>query len=1178
MLPGNAPTRPHTRRAPGSCAALADSRSAMSAHLTQIRLAGFKSFADPATLDILPGLTGLVGPNGCGKSNLAEALRWAMGEGQAGALRGGAMDDLIFAGTRTRPSRDAAEVALTLEGSFPPPFTGETRLQVARRIGRGGGSTYQVNGRDVRARDVRALFADLGGGARASAMVGQSGVAAVIAARPDERRGLLEDAAGLVGLHARRAEADAKLRAAETNLARAGDRHALLDRQLAGLQRQTQQAARHADLLTRIAAAEAGLHALAQGRAAATRAAAYAACAAVQSAAAQAASHAYAAEMASETAAAALPGLRSAEASARTAAERARLRQEGHTAAAAQAREALRAAAARHGQVARDLANAEAACTDAVRTEAELAEEAASLAAAEADAPSVLASLQAEVAAAAGSLAAEEASTDAAAARVAAHAVEARALGQALGQAEARVRRAAEGQDRVEAARGRAATGIPDRASLAAALAAAEAAAGDLGSADERLRTAAYALDEAAASATAAREAAISAAVIHDRLTAEAGALAEALTDGQDGRWVAVLDRLVLPPGLEAALGVALGEELQAAGDPGGNEAPRHWRVLPKLASLSLPGTPLSSLVGAPPALARALSGIGVVAGDAEGDAAQPELTPGQSLVSREGALWRWDGYTVRAGTPTAAAARLLRRNRLATVRAQATEAEQVAVQARATSQAADAAERDAAAAEAQARTARRSAEARADAARGTAQALQAASDATAALLTGLDAQLAALASEAADARTTLDEARAAQGALPAAGWLDAEAGRARHALAAARARDAAATRALDGATRDGAARRARMAALARERESWAARTAHARVAVAGLRQRLAGADAEHARLSAAQADLDAAGRDGTAGVPEAEAAHRAATALAEAEHGAATAARAAQAAAAALAAAREDLVRAEAAAGQADHAWQALPPPSDAPGVAAADLSPAAEARARAGLARLLRERDALGPVNLRAADEAAALATEVGTAARGRDEVAAATASLRGSLRRLDEEARSRLLSVFDEVDRHFQDLFRRVFLGGQARLGLVGSDDPLQAGLEVRAQPPGKRLSSLSLLSGGEQSLAALCLVLAVFRCNPAPVCVLDEVDAALDDANVDRLCALLADLARDGARLGAEAGGTRFLVVTHHGLTMARMDRLYGVTMQEPGVSRLLSVDLGEAAAWSGERAA
>ena len=147
----------------------------MAAHLARIRIAGFKSFADPVTLDVLPGLTGLVGPNGCGKSNLAEALRWAMGEGRAAALRGDAMDGLIFAGTRTRPGRDVAEVALTLEGqSFPAPYAGEARLQVARHIARGQGTSCEVNGEAVCARDVRALFADLAGGARSSAMVARA--------------------------------------------------------------------------------------------------------------------------------------------------------------------------------------------------------------------------------------------------------------------------------------------------------------------------------------------------------------------------------------------------------------------------------------------------------------------------------------------------------------------------------------------------------------------------------------------------------------------------------------------------------------------------------------------------------------------------------------------------------------------------------------------------------------------------------------------------------------------------------------------------------------------------------------------------------------------------------------------------------------------------------------------
>ena len=155
-----------------------------------------------------------------------------------------------------------------------------------------------------------------------------------------------------------------------------------------------------------------------------------------------------------------------------------------------------------------------------------------------------------------------------------------------------------------------------------------------------------------------------------------------------------------------------------------------------------------------------------------------------------------------------------------------------------------------------------------------------------------------------------------------------------------------------------------------------------------------------------------------------------------------------------------------------------------------------------------------------------------------------------------------------MFQQVDQHFQALFTRMFGGGRAHLALVGSDDPLEAGLEIYAQPPGKKLATLSLLSGGEQALTALSLIFAVFRCNPAPVCVLDEVDAPLDDANVERFCTLLDDMVRET--------GTRFLVVTHHPLTMARMDRLYGVTMQERGVSRLLSVDLQRRRRWRSRR--
>jgi chromosome segregation protein len=201
------------------------------------------------------------------------------------------------------------------------------------------------------------------------------------------------------------------------------------------------------------------------------------------------------------------------------------------------------------------------------------------------------------------------------------------------------------------------------------------------------------------------------------------------------------------------------------------------------------------------------------------------------------------------------------------------------------------------------------------------------------------------------------------------------------------------------------------------------------------------------------------------------------------------------------------------------------------------------------------------MGPVNLRADIEAEEAEDAIATIERERGEITSAIAKLRGSIGHLNREGRERLSTVFNEVDRHFQTLFSRMFGGGKAHLALVGSDDPLEAGLEIYAQPPGKKLATLSLLSGGEQALTALSLIFAVFKCNPTPISVLDEVDAPLDDANVERFCTLLEDMVRET--------GTRFLIVTHHHLTMARMDRLYGVTMQERGISRLLSVDLARA---------
>jgi chromosome segregation protein len=222
---------------------------------------------------------------------------------------------------------------------------------------------------------------------------------------------------------------------------------------------------------------------------------------------------------------------------------------------------------------------------------------------------------------------------------------------------------------------------------------------------------------------------------------------------------------------------------------------------------------------------------------------------------------------------------------------------------------------------------------------------------------------------------------------------------------------------------------------------------------------------------------------------------------------------------------------------------------------------TPADASGAESLLSGLERERDQLGAVNLRAEEEAAEYESRLDTLARERQDLITAIGKLRDGIDELNAEGRERLLKAFDIINDYFKTLFVALFNGGSAELRLVESEDPLEAGLEIYACPPGKRLSTMSLMSGGEQALTATALIFGVFLANPAPVCVLDEVDAPLDDANVDRYCRLLDEM-RKRTR-------TRFIAITHNPVTMSRMDRLFGVTMAERGVSQLVSVDLSQA---------
>jgi chromosome segregation protein len=1125
----------------------------------RLRLTGFKSFVEPTDLLIETGLTGVVGPNGCGKSNLVEALRWVMGETSAKQMRGGEMDDVIFGGTASRPGRNIAEVALLLDNAAraaPSQFNDTDMLEVVRRIKRGEGSVYRVNGKDVRARDVQILFADSATGARSTALVSQGRVGALINAKPADRRMLLEEAAGITGLHSRRHEAEIRLRAAETNLKRVDDVLQTLDAQLQNLKKQTRQTARYRNLSQHIRAAEATYFYLRWRSADAELDEAKWRLASAESEVTERTRAAAEAATAQAERAAGLPDLRQAEAAAAAELQRLIIAREQLDAEERRLEESRREIETRLAHIAQDMEREERLRDEAAAAVRRLAEERAAIETAQAGEGAARDEAENRLRVAAEAVAAEDLKLARLTHEVAEAETRRQALARARGELEDRIQRLAartqelaEGRARLEA----------DAVALAAARGAVAAA--------ERARAPAEAARATAEDSERAAHAALA------NAEAEESALARLLEAGAAEAWPPVIDAIGVDEGYEAALGAALGEDLSASAD---EAAPVRWRALPPLADApALPqgAVPLARFVRAPAALARRLAQIGVVASEAEGQALAAQLRPGQRLISRDGGLWRWDGFIAKAGAATPAATRLEQRSRLKAVRAILGGIRSAFESAR---EAADAARAEAALRLGNERDVR----ARLAAAEDTHGQARDAALALRQKIAEQTSRLAALADQAraddddlaearADAKTLADEIAA----LPNAGAARAKLDALRQHLARARAEERERQAACEALVRTTAERVRRLDDIARESRSWKNSEDNASGQIAKLVERRAAAEDEQARLAGRPAEI-AEHRRSLMGAIEASEGRRRAAAdrLALAENALAEADKELRAAEARLAEGREERVRAEGLLEQAKVSIRALTERVaerlDAPPERLAEIADIAEgdelpeiAEVEKKLERLQRERETMGPVNLRAEQEADELTRQIETMQAERADLVAAIDKLRKAIQELNREGRERLLKSFTEVDKHFQQLFTRLFGGGRAHLALVESDDPLEAGLEVMASPPGKRLQTLSLLSGGEQALTALALLFGVFLTNPAPICVLDEVDAPLDDANVDRFCTLLEEIAR--------SGGTRFLVVTHHRMTMARMDRLFGVTMQERGVSQLVSVDLQKA---------
>ena len=1208
----------------------------------KLRLSGFKSFVDPTELTIEPGMTGIVGPNGCGKSNLVEALKWVMGETSAKQMRGSEMEDVIFSGTGSRPARNIAEVMLTLDNKTrtAPAIVNDTdQLDIVRRIERGHGSAYSVNGREIRARDVQTLFADAATGSRSTALVSQGRIGTLINAKPADRRGIIDEAAGITGLYARRHEAELRLRAAEQNLARVQDVLVALEEQHKGLKRQARQSSRYRNLSDHIRRAEAGVLALKLASAERELADAGERLKEAEAQVADLTRLVGLATTAQAEAATALPPLRNDEAAAAAALQRLRVAHDALTAEAERVAQAQQEANTRLAQTETDLerehgrkSDAEAAIADLDGQRARLEQERVGEDERAATAAATRDAAQAETHGA-------ETEHDRLTRQIADDEALRESVGREIAELRERLRRLTVRREEIAAQQQQVESeliALPELADVEAALVQAREAlederrkgreaieaARDAERYESEAARAAVAQAEAerleterarAADRMAAEESHAAAAdtlqKVNARLTklrAEEAGVAAALKSAADSLWPPLLDALTVEPGFEKALGAAFGDELEASSDRG---APIHWLPLGPVADAPmLPegATPLGAHVKAMPELERRLAFIGIVADEATGAALQESLKPGQQLVTAEGAVWRWDGYTIRAGAPSTAAVRLSQRNRLAEIRQQidgvavehaeaetrvqgeagllaaAREAEKTSVeQARAherevaeaarrktedAGEATRAAER--AAQEAIAAAERVAGEARdhhADVARRT--------DQLHTRLDGIEKAMAEVLADIADGemRRTFREARLSsisdsQADRVAAGALRARIAELRAALVEAEGN-------CDRLAREAAMRLERLGQIAQDHAGWSNRLADAEGQVVELDQRRGQIVQALEELAARPAEIEAKRLALAEEIDKAEHNRQeAADRLAVGETRLGEADKALRQAESELAAARESRVRREGLVEQATKDREAVVERiverlrCEPDGVlAVAEVQTLEELpeleKAEHRLERLVHERETMGAVNLRAEEEARELEQQITGMTAERDDLVAAIGRLRQGIQSLNREGRERFVAAFEQVSGHFQQLFTKLFGGGKAELRLTESEDPLEAGLEIHASPPGKKLQVMSLLSGGEQALTALSLLFAVFMTNPAPICVLDEVDAPLDDLNVERFCGLVKEI--------AGRTDTRFMVITHHRVTMARMDRLYGVTMAEQGVSQLVSVNLQEA---------
>ena len=1131
-----------------------------------VRISGFKSFLEPTEIQMNMGLTGVVGPNGCGKSNIVEAIKWIMGENSARQMRGDGMDDVIFSGTNERPSRNFAEVSIKLDNSekkAPAIFNHYDEIEITRKIEREKGSVYRVNGKQVRARDIQLIFADNGTGARSSGIVGQGRIAQIIDSNPEDRRVILEEAANIKGLHSRRHEAELKLKGASDNLDRLSDIEQTYKEQLIELEKQGRKAARYRSVGERIRKAEATLffnlmnnakkeandldiqlknanENVSQGQI-------------------KVAEHIKSQlHLANK-----IPDLKKDEAEKAATLQTLNITKIKLDEEKSSAQNALQNIINQINLINNDIARETEIKEDAKKSLSTLLTEEKNL---KEDSEN----FSTKITKATDLVKKLRSISDAADDKLSTITSEIYSIKSDKSDLEKRINNL---KQKIEVTQNQLANfNIEDDKNRFKLDKEKIINIKKLIQENNQLNDGYNVeLEKLEKLETRLVEEKNTAVFEFNKVNLEFDSLSTLL--GRDTLNSNTLEKTIGNiNNLEEAIGSVLGETLLAPilSDDQSTENTTYWRDdFKTISPASLPESviPIVTKITKSSILDTALKGVGIVNNKEIAFKLQKKLTFGQALTTPSGGLWRWDGFVQPQGVQNSYSERLQQIARLRLLQNKLPSLE-----------------------ENQSLSEKRLDECfnnikkyKDDLSNLQVKLSSLISESNQLELQNTKVESKLLSSEALikelknTERMSLEELSELEKEfnnslnLPS---LLAEELKVRNNADQSRNELTDAMAAEQQIKSEESFQSRNLIQLGHQKENWKVREEEAKTRLISLEERLKTSQDEKNRLSTLPESFEKKEAELNIKIEEAISNRNiAADQLVKNETSLNDADKQVREAEKVVSTLREEMIKIEALLNLSKAKIQNIEERVfEKLKIKSTELNKFINTKEEdqpiksieileKTLQRLLNERETLGAVNLRAEDEMNEMLNKIEVMSKERVDLEEAIAKLRSGIFELNKEGRQRLKESFEEVNENFKQLFQKLFGGGNAELRLVGNEDPLQAGLEVLASPPGKKMQLLSLLSGGEQALTAISLIFSVFLCNPAPICILDEVDAPLDDTNVGRFCDLLNQI--------VDETNTYFMVITHHRLTMAKMDRLFGVTMEQKGISKLVSVDLEQA---------